>query len=81
MEVEVPVDAAMAAAGQKGTHYMKKIVKNATGYASPGQATYIMGASGAGKTSLLNILADRMMIKGKHNLEGQVMFNDTLPMT
>jgi ABC-type multidrug transport system ATPase subunit len=28
----------------------------------PGQTLYIMGASGAGKTSLLNILSDRINV-------------------
>ena len=40
----------------------KKIVKNATGYAIPGEALFIMGSSGAGKTSLLNILSDRISL-------------------
>jgi len=34
----------------------KKILHNVTGYAKPGQIMSIMGASGSGKTSLLNIL-------------------------
>jgi ABC-type dipeptide/oligopeptide/nickel transport system ATPase subunit len=31
-----------------------------SGFALPGQTLYIMGASGAGKTSLLNIISDRI---------------------
>ena len=31
----------------------QKIVKGASGYAMPGTTLYIMGSSGAGKTSLL----------------------------
>ena len=38
----------------------QEIIKNVSGYAMPGQTLYIMGASGAGKTSLLNILSDRI---------------------
>lgn len=38
-----------------------------------------MGASGAGKTSLLNILADRIYIKGNIKLSGNIMFNDVVP--
>ncbi len=34
----------------------KKILHNVTGYAKPGEMVAIMGASGSGKTSLLNIL-------------------------
>lgn len=58
---------------------IKQIVKGATGFAPPGQATYIMGSSGAGKTSLLNILADRVMVKGRNKITGQILFNDTIP--
>jgi len=35
------------------------ILKGVSGSAMPGQATYIMGSSGAGKTSLLNLISDR----------------------
>ena len=38
----------------------QSIIKDVSGYAMPGQTLYIMGASGAGKTSLLNILSDRI---------------------
>jgi ABC-type multidrug transport system ATPase subunit len=38
----------------------QKIIKGVTGYALPGESLYIMGASGAGKTSLLNMLSDRI---------------------
>lgn len=55
------------------------IVKNVSGFAPPGQATYIMGSSGAGKTSLLNILADRVRIAGNNTVSGSITFNDTIP--
>ena len=42
------------------TEYMHPIVKGVSGYAMPGQTLFIMGASGAGKTSLLNILSKRI---------------------
>lgn len=38
----------------------KEILQNLSGKAAPGSLTAIMGASGAGKTSLLNILASRI---------------------
>jgi ABC-type multidrug transport system fused ATPase/permease subunit len=55
------------------------IVKSVNGFAPPGQATFIMGASGAGKTSLLNILCDRVSTKGNVKLSGNILFNDQIP--
>ena len=43
------------------------ILKNCTGYCPPGKVTWIMGASGAGKTSLLNLLSDRVTLKKGFN--------------
>jgi ABC-type multidrug transport system ATPase subunit len=53
-----------------------KVLKNLTGHALPGQTMYIMGASGAGKTSLMNALSDRINKSGKQKIEGQILFND-----
>ena len=39
----------------------KDIVKGVTGYALPGEALYVIGSSGSGKTSLLNIICDRVL--------------------
>ena len=55
------------------------IVKGVSGYAAPGQTTYIMGSSGAGKTSLLNILADRVTSATPTELSGNILFNDEIP--
>lgn len=64
-----------------GMQYRRQeIVKGATGFASPGQATYIMGASGAGKTSLLNILSDRVKMINKATISGTIVFNDEMPL-
>ena len=76
-EVDIPATRAERRAGKPAFEH-KVIVKNVTGYAPPGQATYIMGASGAGKTSLLNILADRIFVSGKSNISGNLWLNDTL---
>jgi ABC-type multidrug transport system ATPase subunit len=57
----------------------QKIVKNVSGYALPGETLYIMGASGAGKTSLLNLLSDRISEKNGQTVSGKVMINDTVP--
>ena len=35
-----------------------------------------MGASGAGKTSLLNLLSDRISIKQGQELTGEILLND-----
>ena len=40
-----------------------------------------MGSSGAGKTSLLNILADRVTSATRTWLSGNVLFNDEIPVT
>ena len=44
----------------------------------PGQATFIMGSSGAGKTSLLNMISDRL---GQGQRSGKVMVNDCKELT
>ena len=56
--------------GKSGKHQQSRILKDCTGYALPGQTLYIMGASGAGKTSLLNTLANRIKIKSGTELAG-----------
>ncbi len=39
-----------------------------------------MGASGAGKTSLLNILSDRVKLINKATISGSILFNDEIPL-
>lgn len=39
------------------------ILKGISGFAMPGTTTFIMGASGSGKTSLLNLLSDRIRLR------------------
>ena len=57
---------------------MKKvdILKVVSGSAMPGQATYIMGSSGAGKTSLLNMISDRTSKKKGVVCKGEIKIND-----
>lgn len=40
-----------------------------------------MGSSGAGKTSLLNILSDRAAKRSGTKLSGKVLINDITPLT
>ena len=39
-----------------------------------------MGSSGAGKTSLLNMLSDRISLKNGQTVSGKITINDTLPL-
>jgi ABC-type multidrug transport system ATPase subunit len=56
-----------------------KVLKGVSGFALPGQTLYIMGASGAGKTSLLNIISDRASTKNGSKIEGSIMINNEIP--
>ena len=47
----------------------------------PVTMTYIMGASGSGKTSLLNLLSDRVRVLKNVTLTGEIKFNDKVPVT
>jgi ABC-type multidrug transport system ATPase subunit len=57
------------------------VLKDCSGYALPGQTLYIMGASGAGKTSLMNALADRINVSNGAKLTGHVKVNDQVECT
>ena len=70
-----PAEKAQSGRATKTLHIVKKV----SGYAAPGQATFIMGSSGAGKTSLLNILADRVTSATNTWLSGNILFNDEVP--
>ncbi len=56
----------------------QKIIKGVSGYALPGETLYIMGASGAGKTSLLNMLSDRISTRDGQTLSGEIKINDSM---
>jgi ABC-type lipoprotein export system ATPase subunit len=57
---------------------MKQILSNVTGYAKPKEMISIMGASGSGKTSMLNVLAQRMALSPGAVLEGEVKCNNRI---
>ena len=44
----------------------------------PGQTLFIMGASGAGKTSLLNILSDRIASNSSSKINKHIVINDNM---
>lgn len=46
-----------------------------TGYVKPGEVLGIMGASGSGKTSLLNIFGQRLDLSAKAKLNGTSQCN------
>jgi ABC-type lipoprotein export system ATPase subunit len=50
----------------------KTILHNVTGYAKPGEMVAIMGASGSGKTSLLNILGQRLDLSLGSSVSGKI---------
>lgn len=79
-EVTIPLN--KKDAQSQGVKTVKQqIIKGVSGYALPGQTCYIMGSSGAGKTSLLNIISDRASVKTGTTLSGKIMINDQIPMS
>ena len=61
-------------AGKK--NFKRHILKGITGHVLPGESLFVMGASGCGKTSLLNILSDRIAAKRGSSIKGTIMVND-----
>jgi ABC-type multidrug transport system ATPase subunit len=56
-------------------------LKNVSGYALPGETLYVMGMSGSGKTSLLNVLSDRINVSSSHRVSGRILLNNKIPVT
>jgi len=63
--------------GGKGNSKMhdKRILQSITGHAEPGSFTAILGASGSGKTSLLSVLADRLLYSKGATVTGELLLN------
>jgi ABC-type multidrug transport system ATPase subunit len=57
----------------------KPILQNISGHALPTSFTAILGASGSGKTSLLSVLADRLLRTKGASLTGRITMNGQLP--
>ncbi len=51
------------------------ILRNQSGVAVPGEVVAIMGASGSGKTSLLNVLSGRIVSMNGHEVKGNFSIN------
>ncbi|CAI2358917.1 unnamed protein product [Moneuplotes crassus] len=67
--------------GETDKYYDKELLKPQNGFVQNGEAMFIMGSSGAGKTTLLNALCDRLTQNKHCKLEGEVLLNDTYPVT
>jgi ABC-type nitrate/sulfonate/bicarbonate transport system ATPase subunit len=52
-----------------------RVLKNLKGSAMPGEVVAIMGSSGCGKTSLLNVLSGRVVSMNGHEVEGNFSIN------
>ena len=53
----------------------KQILENLNGYAKSGECLAIIGGSGAGKSSFMNLLADRVEINNNVKVSGEVKVN------
>ncbi|CAJ0598144.1 unnamed protein product [Cylicocyclus nassatus] len=60
----------------EGAAPTKVILDQVSGYAEPGQVTFIMGSSGAGKSTLLNVLTQRKMSEVR--VYGEIAINNLL---
>ncbi len=56
----------------------KEILKEQSGQANPKETLFVMGASGCGKTSLLNLISDRIRKRKHSKIEGEIKLNDTI---
>jgi len=54
----------------------KQILHGLSGFAKPGQLMAVMGASGSGKTSLLNVLGQRLGLSPGSTMTGEVRCNN-----
>jgi len=60
---------------QGGAIVDKHVLGDLAGHAKPGSFTVILGASGSGKTSLLSVLADRLLFSKGATLTGDLRLN------
>jgi ABC-type transport system involved in cytochrome bd biosynthesis fused ATPase/permease subunit len=58
-----------------------RILKGLSGSATPGEVVAIMGASGCGKTSLLNVLSGRIISMNGHEVSGNILIDKLISFT
>ncbi len=82
-EVKIPINPnARCPPGMCKKKYFKQILKDCSGYVRGGECVFIMGSSGAGKTTLINALSDRLYKSGKkYKFSGSVMINNDVQLT
>ena len=61
--------------GKKET-ITKQLLKNVSGYVKSGECLAIMGGSGAGKSTMLNVLSNRVSVTKGMKLDGEVKVNN-----
>ncbi|KAI9088647.1 hypothetical protein K1719_029761 [Acacia pycnantha] len=59
----------------KSSNSVRSLLKNASGDARPGRLLAIMGPSGSGKNTLLNVLAGQLAASPRIHLSGFLEFN------
>lgn len=70
-----PSDTGASSSGAHSSPNTKVILHGVSGYVRPGTMLAVMGSSGAGKTSLLNLLAGRINSSKGANATGEVLVN------
>lgn len=63
---------------KKDASKSKTVLNGISGHVEAGQLMAILGPTGSGKTSLLNVLAARLPVAKGQTLSGSIVVNDTL---
>lgn len=79
--VQVPTTKLERQNNGEGVTRSFEVLKGISGYALPGQTLYVMGPSGAGKTSFMNALSARINLTSGNVMGGKILINDTAEMS